>query len=394
MDVAKSLQNLLSGLPLDVRKSNNGRWMDQKVTPDVLSFIADSILQLPEKSRTVGFTKNDVWHSPYLKSNVKLFFGKPSADNKTAENEYDKFVSQPMKTLAYAGILSESKSGNTNVYTVREVPLLQFISLSQANAFTFLSVYIQEVLKASGVMSNFERFFSSSQTDEDLQVLKDIFHNFIVSNTPIKGRTEMARIFPKVLNPLACSRGLKGTERGHVSKFAIQFSDLCYNSTNWRDVGKDKRLTRREHSKLVPTPSLIEYEMRKAMTAVRARHFPISEMNDEWAVGEATQVHHIFPKSTHPELAAVKENLILLTPTQHFTKAHPSNKTSRVNKEYQISCLIAKIEKLLEEEKTDLFYTDSSMKNVLDVGLGIKVQNGEKWEEVISRLHDLKRSSS
>ena len=147
MDSAKTIENFLLTQNLDVRTTNNGRWMDQKVTPDVLSFIADAILNLPVDSKEVGFTKNDVWYSTYLTSNVELFFGKPAADNSNAENEYDKFVSQPMKTLAYAGILDERKIGNQNVYLINEIPLLEYIALSQANAFVFLRVYIQQVLE-------------------------------------------------------------------------------------------------------------------------------------------------------------------------------------------------------------------------------------------------------
>lgn len=35
----------------DIRKSGNGRWIDQKLTLDVLSFIADCILQFTEDDR-------------------------------------------------------------------------------------------------------------------------------------------------------------------------------------------------------------------------------------------------------------------------------------------------------------------------------------------------------
>ena len=151
-------------------------------------------------------------------------------------------------------------------------------------------------------------------------------------------------------------------------------------------MGKDKRLTRKEHETLVPAPKLIEYEMRKAMQAIRARHYPISEMQDEWAVGEATQVHHIFPKSTHPELAAVKENLILLTATQHFTKAHPGNKTSRINKSYQVKCLMSKIRTISADSGSDLFYSEAAMKEVLSVGMGFHVAPDESLELILQKL--------
>lgn len=49
---------------LDIRDSGY-RYMDQKVTPDVLAFIADCVLNLPLQSQN-GFTKNDIWHSSYF----------------------------------------------------------------------------------------------------------------------------------------------------------------------------------------------------------------------------------------------------------------------------------------------------------------------------------------
>lgn len=59
-----------------------------------------------------------------------------------------------------------------------------------------------------------------------------------------------------------------------------------------------------------------------------------SEVHDQWGNGEATQVHHILPKSQFPQLAHYLENLIKLTATQHFTKAHPDNKTQEINRDY------------------------------------------------------------
>ena len=50
---------------LDIRKSNNGRWLDQKCTYDVISIIADSILEYTNSSLDIEFTVNDIWQSDY-----------------------------------------------------------------------------------------------------------------------------------------------------------------------------------------------------------------------------------------------------------------------------------------------------------------------------------------
>ena len=83
------------------------------------------------------------------------------------------------------------------------------------------------------------------------------------------------------------------------------------------------------------------YQVTKAMNLLRKIQIE-SEVKDQFANGEATQVHHIFPKSQFPMIVHYLENLIKLTATQHFTKVHPSNNTQVINKDYQFLCLIAK----------------------------------------------------
>ena len=63
----------------DVRVTRNARFMDQKVTPDVISFLAECILAL-EPALQLHFTKNDIWRLPYFVENVQTIFGKPSPD--------------------------------------------------------------------------------------------------------------------------------------------------------------------------------------------------------------------------------------------------------------------------------------------------------------------------
>lgn len=49
----------------DIRKSGNGRWIDQKLTLDVLSFIADCILQFTEDDPSKEFKVKDIWMYNY-----------------------------------------------------------------------------------------------------------------------------------------------------------------------------------------------------------------------------------------------------------------------------------------------------------------------------------------
>src|SRR5688572_32800944 len=110
--IEDTITQLLRTKNHDLRASKY-RYIDQKVTPDVLSFIADCVVNLPP-ARVENFTKNDIWHSDHFSKNVVLIYNKPGASNKTVTSEYDKFCAQPLKTLAYAGILNETKVGRQN----------------------------------------------------------------------------------------------------------------------------------------------------------------------------------------------------------------------------------------------------------------------------------------
>ena len=103
------IDDYFSNVNLDIRiKGNNPRFIDQKCTPDVLSFIADCIINLG-KDR---FIRDDIWNLEYFKKNAVLIFNKPSPSNSKVSNEYDKFISQPLDLLSYAGLLIKSKIVN------------------------------------------------------------------------------------------------------------------------------------------------------------------------------------------------------------------------------------------------------------------------------------------
>ncbi len=59
------INEYLSQFDLDVRKSNDARFMDQKCTPDVVCFIADSVINTVIDVKKT-FTVNDIWESQYF----------------------------------------------------------------------------------------------------------------------------------------------------------------------------------------------------------------------------------------------------------------------------------------------------------------------------------------
>ncbi len=142
------LKQHFNTIDLDIRKKAPGysRFMDQKVTPDVVSFIADCIINfLGGKDPTTIFNTKDIWDFAYFQKNIIAIFGKPSPTNETAQAEYDKFIAQPLKTLAFAKILKEEKVGIRNTYQVIQPELLSYIAQSERNAWLFIALYVEKV---------------------------------------------------------------------------------------------------------------------------------------------------------------------------------------------------------------------------------------------------------
>ena len=60
----------------DLRKSHNGRWIDQKCTPDVVWSISDFVLDYVDNISS-QFTVKDIWQSDYAKETIAETFSKP-----------------------------------------------------------------------------------------------------------------------------------------------------------------------------------------------------------------------------------------------------------------------------------------------------------------------------
>jgi len=363
----------------DIRKTHNGRWIDQKCTPDVLCIIADCILVYSAKSAESFFSSADIWHSEYTIENVETIFKKPNPDEKKAKNEYDKFFQQPMELFANARILQKEKRKNKNFYKICNKELLEYISMREMNALNFLNLYNEKALKDSGLFNYFEYFFNKPNK-ENFKKMKTEFAKGIIESTPINGTLECNRIFTKVLNPMSFMRNTLGAQRGILSKGKITKDMLMYNRLNFRDLyaNKPKEMTREEYYSLLnekPNESLIKYQANKAKKLLRNFNDTFnnsqSEVNDELSAGKAIHMHHIFPTNQFKEISSYIENLIALTPSQHYIKAHPDGNTRIIDKGFQQICLLAKlnnIEQNLQFSEKKI-YSFNDLAYVLSVGL-------------------------
>ena len=148
-----------------------------------------------------------------------------------------------------------------------------------------------------------------------------------------------------MINPLAYFKNAYGSERGRISNDIISFDVLMYNRNNFRDIyaNKPKGITRKEYAinnQIKINEQYYDYQSNKAKKFLRlfneqfrkgqTEHLEQTQIKDN-----ATQIHHIFPRALYPEICYYLENLIALTPTQHFNYAHPNGHTQEINIEYQ-----------------------------------------------------------
>jgi hypothetical protein len=381
----------LSQFDLDVRKSRDARFMDQKCTPDVVCFIADCVLNTVQPGQ--DFTTKDIWTSQYFVTNTQEIFTKPRPTDGRARHEYDKFIQQSLRMLGYAQILDFTKRGKINYFRVKNEGILYYISINERNAYNFLCCYFEKVLTDSGFWRCFEEYMGNP-TKNAFNELKERYTRFIIGNTKINKNIEVWRIFPKILNVLAVKNQLPGSVDGYISKHVFTFSDLMYNRKNWRDMDKDKTVTRQEAGEdAADTPqrdARIAYCLQKAIKLV-SKIQKESEVHDQWSNGEVTQVHHIFPKSQFPEIAHYVENLIKLTPTQHNAKAHPDNKTQEIDRNYQLTCLLAKADTIDKSLKRfgETYYRKESFVHVCNTGLSANIETSLTLKEIKSRLMEI-----
>ncbi len=353
------LKDFVNQYNYDIRLSHNGRWIDQKCTPDVLTIIADCIVNYVDENGNEFFSSIDIWHFHYTIENVEGIFKKPNPDEAKARNEYDKFFQQPMEMLANANVLAKEKKKNRNFYKIKNEDVLNFISLSERNSLRFLQIYIQKVLDDSELSNFFNNFFDNPCKDS-FNNLKESYEDFTIVNTPINGKTECRRIFTKIINPLAFLKGTLGTVKGHLSKHKITYDMLMYNRDNFRDIyaNKPKGVTRSEYAAMTginTNKNYTKYMSQRAKKLVRSyndqfRNGITEVINDLNHIEDfATNIHHIFPESDYPEICMFIENLIALTTTQHFNYAHPNGNTQKINRDYQQICLLAKVGTIQED---------------------------------------------
>lgn len=147
---------------------------------------------------------------------------------------------------------------------------------------------------------------------------------------------------------------------------------------------ENKNTTRQEHELI--SYSIVansNYFISKAKKVVKQYNdnfnHSFSEVKGNEIV-QATQIHYIFPVQDFPLIADYIENLIALTPNQHFIYAHPNNQTRLIDKDFQYICLLAKTNTIFND--TQGVYDLEHYIFVLNMGLKTTIfsQVNNKWE--------------
>lgn len=371
-----------------IREVPNGRWLDQKVTPDVLSAVCDAIAvhvaeqdHAAKKSRNDGgarvFTVKELLGSKELVRIVEQDFGKPHPLNPGSQKEYDKFVGHPLNTLAVARVLDVAKRRSKTFSVAAGMGgVIGQMAGSERKSVEFLDAYIYETILQSGMHHAFGAFFEVQNHGAFVR-LNSEYRRFIFENTGIKRKYECSRIFPKVLNVLAYSRRAKGTVRGRLSDHPIGLLDIRYNRLNFRDKakGKPKNVPRQHYGmplELLPPKGggKLSRSARRVIDDVKKHHKNRPEIQDKFSAtpnsARGVEGHHIFPRSEYPNLSLLRENIILLTPTQHKGHAH-ADSSHAVSAYYQHFCLQKKLRAVQEcqNDPNCQFYSFDIFKGML-----------------------------
>lgn len=383
----------------DICKTKNGRAFDQKLTPDNVQYVAMMLLEYCEdnNNNNTFFTVANIWHHLSHTEAVSQRYKKPETDTESARREYDKFFGQPIKFFWAAGLLEiVGKERNATLYSIanpaaREV--LENISLSDNFALEFIACYAAKWFVDSGLSQGLQQFFNL-QTKETYISLRDQYIALMKENTGINGETELRRIFPKLLNPIAYTAGKKGSESGQMSSDVITRDMLLYNRKNFRDKDKPKGISRGDYQRNTNEDDVLPCAA-KAKSKVKKYNDKYnnsaSEHIDDATSGViATQMHHIFPSSHFPDIAGYPENIIAIEPNQHYLKAHPQNNTAIIDEDYQKELLVSKIMVIENSQQyDDSPYDFNRLKEVLEVGYDTQIfdecEDFQKLHEVFKQ---------
>lgn len=401
------LQNYFHLLKYDLsEESFYSHAIDQKLLPDVISFIAETILKFSYGNLSKKFSIKEINKFTFFKEEFLNRFSKSPAPK-----EIDKFVGQPLDLLFVTGVLKRSKVGGKKIYSINSLKMVEFLKSSDTNSLNFLIFHFLKLVNHMSIGDEIIKYVSNTSSNtQDLKKLKSSFKKFFFANTKISKDYEPPRKANKMINVLAYYYKSKGSKSG-VSK-QIYLSDLQYNRPNFRDKYKDKSISRADYNKLIKLETghkSYKNWIQRAKNEVKENKysevyqfknkieknknnyyknkissiFSKMEQRDKFGV----HAHHIFPEHEYPDLASNKENIIYLNAQEHLQYIHTMGDTRVIDKEFQKILILAKLETIKDDVKNSIqTYDLRDFIFTLNRGLETEFRENESFETIEKHL--------
>jgi hypothetical protein len=323
------------------------------------------------------------------------YFSKAPQEN--AENEYNKVSSYQLGLLSFAGIL-KIVDERPKKYQIENFEAIDFLSINDLNASKFLSEYTEKFLVDNGLISYFEQYKNTPNQDNHLRA-KEAYWEWAKVNTGVRGddRKHTYRVFNKIFNVYCNKHRIPGEDASNITSGPCPYSFLIYNRENFRDQDMPSGMTRQQYKEEVlseiDSDGVVATLLKKAKDAVRARHGNDSEIKDAnlgYEPNSGVHVHHILPQHSYSQFSLSRENLIALTPGQHFSRAHVEANTKTINSDFQKICLKQKFVAISESVKNDDgFYNLSEFIKILNICFGWNMSEASSLEEVSVRIEEI-----
>jgi len=362
MSKEELLKKYFKRLDLTKTSKKTGIHFEQKITPDLLWCVAQAILSIIENNDSIVFSDKEIRTSQVFDNLMKDYFSKPG-QAKDTENEYNKVSSYQLGLLTYSCVLKQVGQ-RPKQYQVKEMEILKFIASNELNSIKFLGLYVDKFLKDNKLLEIFKNY-KKQPTQSNYIKTKAKYLKWARANTKVKGLDpkHSYRVFNKIFNIFAYSHRIPGELGARTKQGICPYSFLIYNQLNFRDVKKPPGMSRQEFRENwrveVNKLALLGVEARKNKKQIKEYHLhsEVKDLNLGYEENVGLMAHHILMENEYIEFSAFKENLIVLTPGQHYSLAHPKANTQVVDEKFQLICLLAKLKSIeYSINKKDSFY--------------------------------------
>jgi hypothetical protein len=208
---------------------------DQKVCFDLLQADCKCILNFCENRHIDHFTMLDLFNDEFTQNlfRNKTFHNGKAVINSNTIREYNKVFLQIFESLSYTEILSKSRLGRTNVYTIRELAILRLLANSADACITFICLSAYKFIESSNLLNSWNTYINSPNR-MNLHTFRDNYDSYMMTHT--KHQADTHQIFQKIVNPLFYLYELTKYAPTKNSKFLLQSpNDLSYFRVHRRD---------------------------------------------------------------------------------------------------------------------------------------------------------------